>query len=122
MIDRNELLAQADELAEMIMQAPEIIAYQKAEQQMKAHPQAESLLRRVRELQEQVAEFQARNVPPMHFAYLLEETESLFEKLDMIPEVQAFQQAQTAVNQLLQSVTNRLARGVQNRVNDQENG
>lgn len=118
MTDRNELLAEADELADMIMQSPEIMVYKDAEQAMQDQTEASAMLRRVKELQEQVAEFQARNVPPMHFAYLLEETESLFGKLDMIPEVRAFQAAQGAVNDLLQAVTRRLARAVLTQVSE----
>lgn len=117
-VDRNELMAEADELASMIMESPEIAAYHRAEAAMQAHPEASSLLRRVKELQAQVQEFQARNVPPMHYAYLLEETESLFNKLDTIPEVKEFQRAQSAVNELLQAVTRRLATGVLMQVGD----
>lgn len=118
MLDRNELLAQADELADMIIQSPEITRYQIAENNMRTHKDALQLLARVQELQSQVAEFQARRVPPMHFSHLLEETESLFAKMENIPEVQAFQAAQSAVNELLQSVTKRLADAVLTRVSD----
>jgi cell fate (sporulation/competence/biofilm development) regulator YmcA (YheA/YmcA/DUF963 family) len=118
MTDRNDLLTEADELAEMILQSPEIVKYKEAEKQMQSQPEATAMLRRVKELQEQVAEFQARNVPPLHFSYLLEETESIFAKLDMIPEVKAFQFSQTEVNDLLQAVTRRLARAVLSQVSE----
>jgi len=122
MIDRNELLAQADDLAELIIQSPEIQKYKRAEEQMRAHHEALRILNRVQELQNQVAEFQARHVPPMHFSHLLEETESLFNKMETIPEVREFQESQNAVNDLLQSVTKRLANAVLTRVSDTPTG
>ena len=118
MVDRNELLAEAEDLADMIMEAPEIEKYKTAEILMQANTEASAKLRRVKELQEQVAEFQARNVPPMHFAHLLEETEKLFGALEEFPEVRAFQHAQQEVNELLSAITRRLARAVLERVSD----
>jgi cell fate (sporulation/competence/biofilm development) regulator YmcA (YheA/YmcA/DUF963 family) len=118
MLDRNELWAQTEELADLIMQAPEIARYQEAEARMKAHPTASRMIQELKDLQEQVAEFQARQVPPMHYVHLLRETESLLDRLEKIPEVAEFQQAQAAVNDLLQALTQRLARAVLERVAD----
>ncbi|MCL6593952.1 MAG: YlbF family regulator [Alicyclobacillus sp.] len=118
MFDHNELWAQTEELADLIMQSPEINAYQLAEARMKQHPQASSLLARLKDVQEQVAEFQARQVPPMHYVHLLKESESLMTELEKIPEVAEFQRAQNAVNDLLQTLTRRLARAVLERVGD----
>ncbi|MCL6453107.1 MAG: YlbF family regulator [Alicyclobacillus sp.] len=115
-LDRNELWAETEELADLIMQAPEIQAFHDAEARLKANPQALSMMNRLRELQEQIGEFRARNVPPMHFVHLMQESESLLEKLETLPEVAAFQRAQTDVNDLLQSVTSRLAQAVLQRV------
>ncbi|MCL6593287.1 MAG: YlbF family regulator [Alicyclobacillus sp.] len=118
MFDHNELWAQTEELADLIMQSPEISAYQQAEARMKQHPQAGTLLAKLKEVQEQVAEFQARQVPPMHYVHLLKESESLLAQLEKIPEVAEFQRAQNAVNDLLQTLTRRLARAVLERVGD----
>lgn len=122
MINRNELWAETEELADLIMQAPEIIAFHQAEQQMKEHPSAQSMIAKLKELQEEVGEYQARKVPPKHFVHLLKESESLMEQLEKIPEVVSFQQAQTQVNELLQAITSRLARAVLQRVTDDEQG
>jgi cell fate (sporulation/competence/biofilm development) regulator YmcA (YheA/YmcA/DUF963 family) len=122
MINRNELWAETEELADLIIKAPEIIAFQQAEQQMKEHPSAQSMISKLKELQEEVGEYQARKVPPKHFVHLLKESESLMEQLEKIPEVVTFQQAQTEVNELLQAITSRLARAVLQRVTDEEQG
>jgi cell fate (sporulation/competence/biofilm development) regulator YmcA (YheA/YmcA/DUF963 family) len=116
MIDRNELWAQAEDLADMILQTPEIHRYQKAEAELQAHAEAQALINRLRSLQEQIQEFAARNVPEAYYRHLSHETESLLNELEKIPEVREFQEAQEAVNELLQAVSDRLGRAVQERV------
>jgi cell fate (sporulation/competence/biofilm development) regulator YmcA (YheA/YmcA/DUF963 family) len=120
MTNHNELWAQTEELAELIIQAPEIAAYQAAEQRMKEHPTARKMMEKLKALQEEIAEYQARRVPPKHYIHLLKDSESLLEQLEKIPEVAEFQRTQAAVNELLQAVTNRLAKAVLERVADEE--
>lgn len=117
-MDRNEIWAETEELADLILRSPEIQSFHAAEAQLKAHPKAASMMGQLRELQEQVADFQARHVPPKHFIHLLKESESLMAQLESISEVATFQQAQGEVNELLQSVTARLAQAVLSRVDD----
>jgi cell fate (sporulation/competence/biofilm development) regulator YmcA (YheA/YmcA/DUF963 family) len=122
MINRNELWAETEELADLIIQAPELMSFQEAEQKMKSHPHAQSMIAELKVLQDEVVGFQARRVPPKHYVHLLKESESLMEQLEKIPEVMEFQNAQTAVNELLQAVTSRLAKAVLQRVSDEEQG
>jgi cell fate (sporulation/competence/biofilm development) regulator YmcA (YheA/YmcA/DUF963 family) len=122
MTNHNELWAQTEELADLIIQAPEIAAYQAAEQRMKEHPTARQMMEKLKALQEEIAEYQARRVPPMHYIHLIKDSESLLEQLEKIPEVVEFQRTQAAVNELLQAVTNRLAKAVLRRVSDDESG
>lgn len=121
MVDRNELLAQAAEIAEILLQAPEVGAYQDADKQLKANPQTEAKIRKLRELTDQVGDFKARNVPFKHYQHLVAESENLLNELQSIPEVRTFQETQTAINALLESVTNRLARGVMIRLENEHN-
>ncbi|MBX5435613.1 MAG: YlbF family regulator [Alicyclobacillaceae bacterium] len=111
-MNRNELLARAAELADLLVQAPEIARYRQAEAAMNRNPAAVSKIRRLRELQEQVGEFMARGVPEVHYRHLGQEIESLFAELEKIPEVREFMDAQSAVNDLLQDVTGCLAKAV----------
>lgn len=119
-MNQSELWAETDELAALIIQSPEIVAFHEAEKYLKAHPKANQMMAKLRELQAQVADFQARKVPPKHFLHLLKDSESLLEELEKIPEVIAFQRAQQSVNHLLRSVTDRLAQAVLSGVADDE--
>lgn len=117
-MDRLSLLLQADELADMILQLPEVQSYRETEAAMERNTDAMNLLRRFRELREQVAEFQARRVPPMHYASLLQETDELMAKLEEIPEVQAFEAAQERMNELFDAITARLKSAVETQINE----
>ncbi|MCL6548363.1 MAG: YlbF family regulator [Alicyclobacillus sp.] len=112
MLNRNELLAQAEDLADLLIQAPEVARYRAAEAKLHQNATALSLMRQLRERQEQVAEFAARGVPEVHYRHLLQESESLLAQLETLPEVREFMDAQSAVNDLLQAVTGRLAKAV----------
>jgi len=116
MVDRNELWAEAEELADLLMQSPEMRIYQQAEQAMKVNTAAVSMVMQLKDLQEQIGEFQARNVPESYYQSLADQSESLFEQLEKIKEVREFQVAQSAVNELLQAVTERLSQAVNSRM------
>ncbi|MDQ0191227.1 YlbF family regulator [Alicyclobacillus cycloheptanicus] len=122
MVDRNELWAEAEELADLIIQSPEIIQFKECELALKEVPEAQVMMAQLRELQEQIAEFQARRVPFEHYKHMMHDMESLLEKLENIPEVRKFQAAQSAVNDLLQAVTNQLAKAVLERVTGEVSG
>jgi cell fate (sporulation/competence/biofilm development) regulator YmcA (YheA/YmcA/DUF963 family) len=122
MVDRNELWAEAEELADLIIQSPEIIQFKESELALKEVPEAQVMMAQLRELQEQIAEFQARRVPFEHYKHMMHDMESLLEKLENIPEVRKFQAAQSAVNDLLQAVTNQLAKAVLERVTGEVSG
>lgn len=122
MVDRNELWAEAEELADLIIQSPEVIHYQQAEKLLKATPQAQNKMAQLRDLQEQIAEYQFRKVPFEHYKHLMLDMESLLSQLETIPEVQVFQGAQAALNELLQAVSNQLSRAVLERVTGEESG
>lgn len=114
-MDRLELLLQADELADLLLMSPEIEVYRRTEEALNRNGNALNLLKRFHELREQVAEFQARKVPPMHYSYLLAETDQLLKQLEEIPEVTAYEQAQAKLNELLDAVTATLYSAVQER-------
>jgi cell fate (sporulation/competence/biofilm development) regulator YmcA (YheA/YmcA/DUF963 family) len=118
MIDRNELWAQAEELAELIAQCPEIAAYRAAEGKLSVNVEAQALIRRLRELNDEIGDFQARRVPEAYYQHLVQESESILEKLEKIPDVVQFQAAQAAVNELLSQITGRLAEAVTTRVSE----
>ncbi|GGI96927.1 hypothetical protein GCM10010885_03150 [Alicyclobacillus cellulosilyticus] len=115
-MDRNELWAEAEELADLLLKCPEIEAYLEAEASLREDAAAQAKMARLRELQEEIGTFQARQVPEAYYAHLIQEAESLLDELEKIPIVQAFLEAQQAVNDLLQEVTDRLAAAVRQRM------
>lgn len=120
MVNRNELWAQTEDLADLIIQSPEIRRYQDAEAQLRAHNEAQTFMSQLRDLQEQIGDFMARKVPEQYYQHLSQEAESLLERLERIPEVQHFQSAQSAVNELLQTVSDHLQRAVLEQVSPEE--
>lgn len=119
-MDRLNLLVQADELADLILQTPEVTAYREAEMALNRNGEATNLLRRLKELREQVAEFQARRVPPMHYAHLLEETDGLMKQMENIPELKAFETAQHRIEEMFDSITAVLTAAVDRQSNELE--
>lgn len=120
MVDRNELWAEAEELADLLMKSPEFSRYQKAEKAMQANKAALAMIGHLKELQEQIGEFQARKVAEAYYQSLTNESESLLEQLEKIDEVREFQSAQDAVNDLLKAVTDRLSQAVSTRILNSE--
>jgi|GEM_PF-6672694 len=112
MMTHEELLAQAEELADMIMQSPEVVAYKQAQQRVADCPEAQKLMNRLKEVQEQTADFSARHVPERYYQPLSQESESLLAELEKIPEVKAYQSAQSTVNDLLKDISDCLALAV----------
>jgi len=111
MLDRNELWAEAFELGEMIAQSEEVTSYQEAEKAMRDNIEAQVLLRKLRDQQEQLTALE-RFATRDHLKGLESDIQALLDLLDGIPEVQKFRECQSAVNELLQSVSSILAKVV----------
>lgn len=103
------LCIEAEHLADLLIQRPEIQDYRRAESIMNAHPTIVADLRRLRDLQEQIGDFMSRNVHEAHYQHLSAEVDALLSKLEGLPEVQNFLAAQTRVNELIQAITDRLS-------------
>ncbi|SIS99925.1 YlbF family regulator [Alicyclobacillus vulcanalis] len=111
-MDRVVLWEKASELARLIADSEAAQGYREAKARLDESPEAQSLLRRFRELQEAVAEFQARRVPPMHYRHVIEEADRLLTEMRRLPEIAAFEQAERRLNELLDAVSSRLQRGL----------
>ncbi|MBX6395651.1 MAG: YlbF family regulator [Alicyclobacillaceae bacterium] len=103
-LDPNELWAQAYELGLLISRSPEVEAYHQAEIALHNHPEARHLINRLREQQEQLENLR-RYGSGDHLRPLEESIDEILKKLDEIPEVLAFKEAQQRVDALLQEVT-----------------
>lgn len=122
MVDRNELWAQTEDLADLIIRSPEIQRYQDAEAQLQAHSEVQRLMLRLRDLQDEIGDFITRKVPEQYYQHSTQEVESLLERLERIPEVQRFQSAQAAINELLQTISNHLQSAVLEQVAPEQSG
>ncbi|ACV58285.1 YlbF family regulator [Alicyclobacillus acidocaldarius] len=111
-MDRGVIWEKASELARLIADSEQARRYRDAKAKLDGSPEAQSLLRRFRELQEAVAEFQARRVPPMHYRHVIEEADRLLADMRRMPEIASFEEAERDLNQLLDAVSSRLQRGL----------
>ncbi|MBE3595048.1 MAG: RicAFT regulatory complex protein RicA family protein [Candidatus Carbobacillus altaicus] len=108
---REEILAKARELAQVIAESEEVRFYQLAEQQMKANKHIAALIAAIKRQQKE-----AVNAEHLGKKAYLQEVEAriqaLQEELEAIPLVQEFQQSQKDVNDLMQLVSTTIANEV----------
>jgi cell fate (sporulation/competence/biofilm development) regulator YlbF (YheA/YmcA/DUF963 family) len=109
MVDRNKIWEYANELGQLLAESPEVEQYKQAELAMNQHPQAQSLIRQFRELQEELTALEERGTEPKYTKPLRDRIRELVDQMDQIPEVQQFKEAQSKVNDLLGSVSQLLA-------------
>jgi cell fate (sporulation/competence/biofilm development) regulator YlbF (YheA/YmcA/DUF963 family) len=107
-LDRNEIWAQAFELGQLILGSPEVAHYKQCEKTMDEHPEISAKVRKFRELQEQYDRL-AEHGGGSFLDGLRQDIQQLSKELDAYPEVQAYKEAMTAVDELLQSVTGLIA-------------
>jgi cell fate (sporulation/competence/biofilm development) regulator YlbF (YheA/YmcA/DUF963 family) len=116
MVDRNKIWEYANELGQLLAESPEVEQYKQAELAINQHPQAQSLIRQFRELQEELTALEERGTEPKYTKPLRDRIRELVEQMDQIPEVQQFKEAQSKVNDLLGSVSQLLADSILKRM------
>lgn len=103
-ITRKEIIAQAEQLAQLIAQSNEVDFFKRVEQQIKKNDRVQNLINQIKFTQKQA-------VHAEHFDKdkVLKDVETTLDKLnrelDEIPVVQEFKQSQKEVNDLLQIIT-----------------
>jgi len=108
---KDEIVAQAKELAKMIAETEEVDFFKRAEAQINENEKIRSTISNIKGLQKQAVNLQ-------HFGKkeALKKTEdkitALEDELDAIPIVQEFKQSQVEVNELLQLVANTISNKV----------
>lgn len=110
-LDRNEIWSQAFELGQLILESPEVIHYKKCEQAMNDNPAVAAKVEKFRDLQEQYERLAEHGSGP-HLNGLRDDIKKLSDELDTYPEVRAYKEAMTQVDELLKSVTELIARTV----------
>jgi cell fate (sporulation/competence/biofilm development) regulator YmcA (YheA/YmcA/DUF963 family) len=103
MIVREDILAKAKELAELISTSNEVQFFQKAEVQISSNDQIQTLISAIKKKQKEIVAFESFENKKM-VEKIEKEIEELQDQLDSIPIVNEFRQSQEDINYLLQLV------------------
>lgn len=112
---REEIIAKAEELADLISRSDEVEFFKLAEQKIKRNMKVEELIARIKAKQKEAVHAEHYHTPT-HLAEVEKEIERLTEELDAIPVVQEFKRSQVEVNELLQLVTNIISNTVTEKI------
>lgn len=100
---RDDIMAKAKQLAEMICTTEEVSQYQKAEKLVQKHDRVQELISSMKKKQKEIVAFESFQNQAM-VEKIEKEIDELQQEIDNIPLVVEFQQSQTDVNYLLQLV------------------
>lgn len=104
LIVREDIMAKAKELADLISTSDEVEVYQKAEQQIQHHERVQSLISQIKKKQKEVVAFETTFKNEAMVKKIEAEMAALEEELDSIPIVNEFRQTQHDINYLLQLI------------------
>lgn len=102
-IVREDIMAKAKELAELISTSDEVKIYQQAEKQVNENDRIQSLISQIKKKQKEVVAFESFQNAEM-VKKIEGEQQELQDELDGIPIVQQFKQTQSDINYMLQLV------------------
>jgi cell fate (sporulation/competence/biofilm development) regulator YmcA (YheA/YmcA/DUF963 family) len=103
LIVREDILAKAKELAELISTSNEVQFFQKAEMQISSNDTIQVLISAIKKKQKEIVAFESFNNSKM-VEKIEKEIVDLQDQLDSIPIVNEFRQSQEDINYLLQLV------------------
>ncbi|TFE19800.1 RicAFT regulatory complex protein RicA family protein [Cohnella luojiensis] len=104
LIVREDILARAKELAQLITTTEEVDLYQRSEKMIQSHERVQGLIATIKKKQKELVAFQSTFKNPAMVEKIEAEIDTIQDELDNIPIVQQFQQSQVDVNYLLQSI------------------
>jgi len=104
LIIREDILAKARELADMIATTEEVRLFQRAEKQIQANERVQTLIAQLKKRQQELVAFENTFKNEEMAAKIRKEMDELQDELDSIPIVQQFKQSQVDVNYMLQSI------------------
>ncbi len=104
LIVREDILARAKELAQLITTTEEVDLYQRSEKLIQNHDRVQGLITTIKKKQKELVAFQNTFKNPKMVEKIEAEIDAIQDELDNIPIVQQFQQSQVDVNYLLQSI------------------
>jgi cell fate (sporulation/competence/biofilm development) regulator YmcA (YheA/YmcA/DUF963 family) len=104
LIVRDDILARAKELAQLITTTEEVEMYQKAEKLIQSHEKVQTLITTIKKKQKELVAFQHTFNNPKMVEKIEAEIDAIQDELDNMPIVLQFQQSQVDVNYMLQSI------------------
>lgn len=116
LILRDDVIAKARELAELISESDEVITFREAEAKIAAHERVQTLISAIKKKQKEIVGFEYFQNEKM-VKKIEGEIEALQNELDGIPIVQQFQQTQTDINYLLQLVVSVIKDALSEKIN-----
>ncbi|ACX66328.1 YlbF family regulator [Paenibacillus sp. FSL H8-0457] len=116
LIIRDDILAKAGELANLISTSEEVQMFKQAEEKIQNHERVQNLIKTIKKKQKEIVAFETFQNKDM-VAKIEREIEELQEEIDSIPLVMEFQQSQSDINYLLQLVVSVIHDTVSEKVN-----
>ncbi|MBM7572103.1 RicAFT regulatory complex protein RicA family protein [Aquibacillus albus] len=112
---RKEVIEEAHKLARMMANIEEIDRFKQLEAKLNENQKVQSMIKKIKALQKQAVNFQAYG---KHEALKKVEAEidRIQNEIDEIPIVQEFKDSQVVINDILQLISNTIARDVTNEV------
>jgi len=116
LVIREDILAKAGELADLISTSEEVQTFKQAEEKIQNHERVQGLIKTIKKKQKEIVAFETFQNKDM-VAKIEREIEELQEEIDGIPLVLEFQQSQSDINYLLQLVVSVIHDTVSEKVN-----
>jgi len=104
LVVREDILAKAKELADLISTSEEVRIYREAERKIQNHPRIQEMIRLIKKKQKEAVAFEKVFRNEEMVRKIEAEIAALQDELEAIPLVQQFQQTQHDLNLLLQLV------------------
>jgi cell fate (sporulation/competence/biofilm development) regulator YmcA (YheA/YmcA/DUF963 family) len=114
---REDILAKAKELADLIATSNEVQFFQKAEKQIAQNEQVQKLISAIKKKQKEIVAFETTFKNPQMVEKIEKEIDELQDQLDAIPIVSEFKQTQQDINYLLQLVVGVIRDTVAEKIN-----
>lgn len=112
---KEEIIAKANEIAQMIANTEQVDFFKRAEAQINENQKVRESISSLKSLQQQAVNFQQYG-KERALNIIEGKITKIEEEIDAIPIVQEFKQSQGEVNELLQLVSTTIANGVTNEV------
>lgn len=118
---KDDIIAKATEIAEMIASTEQVDFFRRAEAQINENQKVREKIASLKSLQKQAVNFQQYG-KERALNIIEGKIENIEKEIDEVPIVQEFKQSQVEVNDLLQLVSNTIANGVTNAIIEETDG